>query len=299
VMMTQRGVRLRHGNDGLNRNPHGSLNEHPNHRQGRWCRSSWQARNSTVSESAQGPQGVIVLERFRSVSSHTDEMEDSMASFLTFVLYHGELKDAETMAAGLLAPYNKAREVAEYEGPCPCVHAEVEAKAGELAKARVQTVDSPAGGSEAERNQLAFDRVCKYARDLTDAQRVAIQELLYKATPDPNCKDCGGSGTIKTTANPNGKWTEWEIGCSLSPNMLAEYLTDVPEDFNIVPVKLVNLAEAPMPVVIITPDGKWHTAGDPDWFGTTRIDDRDWDNTARKILQHHTDAILVVVECQT
>jgi hypothetical protein len=214
-----------------------------------------------------------------------------MASFLTYVVVKGDQKEAEAKVGKLMGPYDKALQVAEYEGQCPCLHAQVEAKASETASARVQEADPPRGN--------AFDRVTETALALQKAQRAAIQELLDKATPDPNCKDCGGSGTIKTTANPDGKWTSWEIGGTFSSNTLAEYLSDVVDDPNIVPVKLINLQEAPMPWVIVTSDGKWHAGGEPDWFGTSRINDREWDNTARNILQQHTDAILVVVECQS
>jgi hypothetical protein len=286
-------VRLRHRNDGLNRNPHGNLNRRRTPIDGQMVplKSAGTGYQSGEDKARSFPP-LTLSEPFPSVASLTDEKEEfTMASFLTYVVVKGDQKEAETKVGKLMGPYDKALQVAEYEGQCLCLHAQVEAKAHETAGARVQEAAPPRGN--------AFERVTETALALQKAQRAAIQELLDNATPDPNCKECGGSGTIKTTANPNGKWTRWEIGGTFSSNTLAEYLTDVPEDFNIVPVKLVNLAEAPMPVVIISPDGKWHTAGDPDWFGTTRIDDPDWDNTARKILEQHSDAILVVVECQT
>jgi hypothetical protein len=214
-----------------------------------------------------------------------------MGQFLSYVLVKGDQKDANAEVVKLMGAYDKALQVAEYDGQCPCVHAEVEAKGRELANARVQAADQP------EAN--LFDRVTSTALAFQAAQRVAIQELLDKAQPDPNCNDCGGSGTIKTTANPNGKWSRWEIGGSSSSNLLGECLTDVVDDPNIIPLKVLNLKEAPVPWVIVTPDGKWHAAGEPHWFGTVRIDDRDWDNTARNILQQHGDKTLVVVECQS
>lgn len=223
-----------------------------------------------------------------------------MGQFLTYVLVPGDTKDVQAITAGLLAPYNKAVQVAEHEAKCPCLYASVAAKAGEMADARVQMADSPAGGSNMERNQLLFDRVTKYALDLQNAQKSAIQELLDKAAPDPNCKECRGSGTIRTTANPNGKWTAWKIGSHLQPGFVLERcLTDIPDYFDIVPVKLIDLKEAPMPIAIITPDGQWHAWGEPYWFGTARIDDLDWENTVRKILDQHKDSTLVVVGCQS
>ncbi len=153
--------------------------------------------------------------------------------------------------------------------------------------------------SSSEKGHLTFEAITRSAFNVQDAHKAAVRELLDKSTPDANCKDCGGTGTIKTTANPNGKWSSWEIGGAISGNLLGECLTDGVDDPNVVPVKVLNLQEAPAPWVIITPDGRWHAAGEPYWFGTVRIDDRDWDNTSRKILQEHTDATLVVVECQS
>ena len=214
-----------------------------------------------------------------------------MASFLTYVLIKDNAKDPNAKVAKLMGAYDKALQVAEYEGQCSCMHAQVEAKAREIADAGVQASEQPAASP--------FERVTSTAFALQDAQRAAIQDILDHAAPDPNCKECGGAGTIKTTANPDGKWTRWEIGGTFSSNTLAECLSNVVDDPNIVPVKLVNLQEAPMPWVIVTPDGKWHAGGEPDWFGTSRINDREWDDTARKILEQHTDATLVVVECQS
>ena len=238
---------------------------------------------------------LTLSERFPSAASPialNEKWEElTMASFLTYVLIKDNAKDPNAKVAKLMGAYDKALQVAEHDGPCACLHAQVEAKARELANERVQAADQP--------GDSPFDRVTSTALALQEAQRVAIQELLDKATPDPNCKECGGSGTIKTTVNPGGKWTRWEIGVSQPGFVLQECLTDVPDDFNIVPMKLVNLAKAPMPVAIITPDGKWHTVGEISWFGTSRIDDRDWDNTVKRILEQYTDSTLVVVECQS
>jgi hypothetical protein len=214
-----------------------------------------------------------------------------MASFLTFVLFQSDPKDAQAMVTGLLAAYSKSLEVAEYEAKCPCVHAQVEAKARELAEKQVKASDK-VGPSP-------FERVTETALALQDAQQAAIQDLLDKAVPDPNCKDCGGSGNIRTTSNPNGKWTSWEMGGGASDNVLAAHLTDDVDDPNSAPVKMLNLDDLPLPWAIITPDGKWHAAGEPYWFGTSRVDDRDWENTVRKIMEQNADATLVLVECQS
>jgi hypothetical protein len=211
-----------------------------------------------------------------------------MGQFLSYVLVKGDFKDIETKVAELLAPYDKALQVAEHDAKCPCIVSQVEAKARQLA-----------GVITDHSSNLTFEAITRSALAIQEAHRVAVEDLQEKATPDPNCKDCGGSGTIKSAANPNGKWTRWEIGGGSSSNALAECLNDAVDDPNIVPVKVLKLQEAPAPWVIITPDGKWHTAGEPNWFGTVRIDDRDWDNTARNILQQHRDKTLVVVECQS
>ncbi len=222
-----------------------------------------------------------------------------MKTFLVYVLVSvGFLKDVKETVAEVLSSFAKTLEVAEHDAKCPCMYASVRAKAAELADTRVQISDCPKVGSAAEKNQSAFDNIVKYATDHEKAKQVAIQELLDKAAPEPHCKDCQGSGIIKSTANPNGKWTSWQIRSSLSNQLLADCLIDVVDDLDIVPVKLLNLEELPLPWAIVTPDGKWHAAGEPYWFGTTRIDDADWENTVHKILKQDSDKTLVVVECQ-
>lgn len=214
-----------------------------------------------------------------------------MKPFPAYVLVPADTTDVQVTVDGLLATYDKALQVAEYDGKCPCLYAHVEAKADDLAKNRVRDSDQ-AGLS-------AFERVTGTASASQEAQQAAIQEALNTAVPDPNCKDCGGSGTVKTTANPNGKFAHWEIDGSSSSNVLAHCLTEVVDNPNIIPVKLINLQEIPLPWAIVTPDGKWHGAGEPYWFGSSRVDDPDWENTVRKILAQHADATLVVVECQS
>lgn len=223
-----------------------------------------------------------------------------MEQFLAYVLVHGDLQNARAEADKLMSPYDKALQVAEHNGQCPCVAAQVEAKAREIADDLAQKACQQRESSGAESERTAFERVTKSAFDHQEAQRAAVQELLDKAAPDPNCQACGGSGTTKTTRNPNGKWSRWQIGSTKSGFELEGCLDDVPDDFNIVPVKLINLEAAPMPVAIVTPDGQWHAAGELDWFGTYRIDDPDWyDHTARNIMEQYPDATLVVVECHS
>lgn len=214
-----------------------------------------------------------------------------MSQFLTYVLVPNNTKDVEVYVAGFMAPYDKALVVSEYEGPCPCADAQVASKAREMADNAVSTSDKPASNP--------FERVTATAIALQNAQKVAIQELLDNAKPDPKCADCKGSGRIKTTANPDGKWTSWKICGHSSEHVLANFLMEEVDNSEAVPVNLINLQEAPTPWVIVTPDGKWNAAGDPSWFGDRRIDDSDWENTANNILKQHTDKNLVAVDCWT
>lgn len=214
-----------------------------------------------------------------------------MGYYLAYVLLPNDVENIDAKVGELLARYDKNLKVAEYEGKCDCLYAGVASEAREIADAEIRNNPS--------NNPSAHHRVVETAQKLQDSQRAAMKELVDKAEPNPACRNCGGSGVVKTTRNPEAKFTDRQIGGFLSDNPLAGCLLDVVDDPNIVPVRLINLEEVPMPWVIVTPDGKWHAAGEPDRFGMARIDDNAWEDTARKILRQHADATLVVVECRS
>lgn len=204
------------------------------------------------------------------------------------------------MVSALMDPYDKALQVDEHDAQCPCMFTDVRAKAEELANSRVNAADASADSNEQDRNQRLFDRVKDYALDFQEKLGAAVQELADQAAPDPSCKECGGSGKIRTTANPNGKWTHWIIGGYFAGPVLKSCLKRAVDNPDIVPISALNMEKIPLNHLwaIITPDGEWHAAGDPFWFGAQRIDDPDWENTARSIIKRHADSILVAIECQ-
>lgn len=95
--------------------------------------------------------------------------------------------------------------------------------------------------------------------------------------PDPACIECGGTGKILSTANPQGYWESWHIG-AITKDWLG-------------PTHAMRAGEAAethkIPFALVTLDGSWHGGWDSQTKGEA------WEAEALKLLRQYADSIAV------
>ena len=121
------------------------------------------------------------------------------------------------------------------------------------------------------------------------------KKLMEFGTPDPDCPECHGSGTLLCRENPQPKWDEWNIGSGFAENILKDCVKEETDNLSIVPVRELDLEKVPRPNHIVTPDGSWLSDEELIWSSRARVVDNQWEETVQATLKEHADSTLVVV----
>jgi hypothetical protein len=151
-----------------------------------------------------------------------------------------------------------------------------------------------AGNREAEEKLLAerFEIVLEFERG---------HPLRDK--PDPDCKQCFGTGVDRVSQDPHGKWDYWSIGGRWEKNF-----EGIPTPLEAEGNLRDNVARArDIPAdrssyAIVTPDGDW-VAGPILLGGRSMSSDADtrsekeWSAFARVLLTRYAEHIVVAVDC--
>lgn len=150
----------------------------------------------------------------------------------------------------------------------------------------------------------------------------AISPEPYDPTEDPQnfetCKLCSGTGLRPDWARfekESPGWREWSKGCNGCSGKgwhvawrYREHAGDV------VPVRRITprlydredgSQEKFLPLVVVTPDGKWHEQARYGWFGSVIEDEEGqgekpddlWAATVQALLKQHPKATAVLVDC--
>ncbi len=273
-----------------------------------------------------------------------------MSHFVALVLVAGDTKadDVQERIGEALAKFNENLEVPEYDRKCWCVGKKAESDARDIAGCKCGTIDvvranygtrpEISAASKRER-ELQFSRVKLTAEEKAEyaaldkftsnewaaaiAPFVAAESEARAAHPlkdaaDPECDECHGSGTVKSTRNPLSKWDWWVIGGRWA-GWVRGIGDNMPEDVNMfenaegsarakrerqaIKNNARHVSEFPSPIpdelipwAIVTPDGEWHEKGSMGWFGMSSGDKPEWKDGARAILAQHPTALAVAVD---
>jgi hypothetical protein len=222
----------------------------------------------------------------------------------------------ERSIAKLVAPYSENRRVPAYQRPCSCidlaildiVELEADAKFGsyEVYRQRFsQQIEADAqlrSEQETYGNTLFAPDDCKLSRawaELT-ADRRAFEEARKQALksstqPDPKCEQCNGTGSYRTTYNPQSKWDWYEVG--------GRWKGCLGADKDIAPAThWLNLLESSpdtsTPYCVVTPDGQWHGRGEMGWWGVSSGDRQTeaWRKEVLCLARQHQNGLAVVVD---
>lgn len=238
-----------------------------------------------------------------------------MSHFITVVLMPAATEDILDKVAEMLTPYDENLEVEEHDEECYCVGNKAEREGRDSVKFSERL--------DEKRNDPAFQALtgdevekvwAEFVAGLKAEAKPFIESHPLFQKPNPECSDCAGTGTFRTTSNPDSKWDWYTIGGRWDGwihgpkieessrdkkdggfNFDAEHHTLVN---NCLPVACMRLDDyAHMPFAIITPDGEWHEHGNMGWWGIVHDEKDDWQTVARQILEKHTGCIAVTVDC--
>lgn len=138
----------------------------------------------------------------------------------------------------LLAPFDENTTVDEYDRPCHCIGARARNEAGETAAKELDTswekLRDAFNTEEIQRLRKKSLKLGEYEKISDEEAQAAegecqrrwqshtqpLRELEKKRRkehplfqkPDPECDECHGSGTTRSTYNPNSKWDWYCVG---------------------------------------------------------------------------------------
>lgn len=131
-----------------------------------------------------------------------------------------------------------------------------------------------------------------------EAEQTFCEAHPMHGKPDPECDECAGTGTYRSTYNPESKWDWCRVGGRWACVIQKKKWKSDDNGFNFnddcesLHLNTMNVEEilkdwepTDAPLVIITPDGEWHERGEMGMFGMFRCAPHDvgsWRDAAKK-----------------
>jgi len=153
-----------------------------------------------------------------------------MSHFFVHVLVNADVNETEVcpLVSDLLAPYDENRRVKPYTQGCSCVGSAARGWARHKATEEMGTLETlrtrfeqqyprhasvnPWTGDKKEVREAQKIWKGEFLQPVTDLENKLFNAHAEKNSPDPTCETCDGTGTEKTTYNPDSKWDWWVIG---------------------------------------------------------------------------------------
>jgi hypothetical protein len=222
-----------------------------------------------------------------------------MSHFTVYVIVPKNKKPGDKYLEEVLAPYDEAKEVPEYNRKCHCIGHRVgdaamksaEKKFGPFPDIRAAYHALP----EAKRTEKKWKEMSgKFIAFVTKEEK----RLKPKAKPDKNCDSCKGKGTYKSIYNPKSQWDWWVIGGRWSglirgldrgeSSALADNLEKAGK------IKAKNF-----PFAIVTPEGEWVESGSMGWFAmvANAKSEKTWNKICQTIFKKYKDLDVIGVDC--
>jgi|MudIll2142460700_1097286.scaffolds.fasta_scaffold49250_4 hypothetical protein len=126
---------------------------------------------------------------------------------------------------------------------------------------------------------------------------------------NPDCEECHGTGTRKTTYNPKSKWDWYRIGGRWDGEMTGKEAESEDGGFNfgdnheLLSNNVAKTSDAiikkVIPFAIVTPEGEWIQRGKMGWWGMARDEKEidEWVSQVVGIYRKYQDHIAVGVDC--
>lgn len=209
-----------------------------------------------------------------------------MSHFFTVVLVPVGA-DVESIVDKRLAPYDESIEVDEYDRNCGCIgsvaHRDARVSATKkVGKSIAELRDEYWKIPENERPEWK-----DWNAEYVHAEDEEFTKHPMKSKHDPECFMCRGTGTYRSTRNPESKWDWFEIG--------GRWDGEIPGN-RVLASKLSNDL---LPHAVVTPDGKWHEQGEMGWWGMSFGDkpEEEWREKVRRLFLEFKESLAVAVDC--
>lgn len=257
-----------------------------------------------------------------------------MSHFSVYVVVPEEAMindDAAAIIEDNLARYSEEKEVPEYDRKCYCVGKQAEWDAKKIAGQIIGTIDElrdkfhetirpkirrrmnilPESKQTRKYLKMHSKEVKEY-NDMLDKEwekflepfNIEMAEALklhpMKGKPAPDCTECNGTGTHKSTYNPDSKWDWYCIGGRWSGFINGkEYNEDEDIKKNSIKVKnLLKVYKERISYALVDSNGDWHEKGQMGWFGVSSNENSDWPKGFKKLLEkENPDDYVVCVDC--
>jgi len=215
-----------------------------------------------------------------------------MSHSTCLVIVEKDSPDPQKRAEELLASFDENIVAPEYDCPCYCIDRIAIREGERVADEKCGTIDAlrktfwanrAKGGTEEQENAAWKAHISEYRK--VESEVVASHPM--KGKPDPECSQCNGTGTYRTTYNPKSKWDWYELGGRWQRHLQEKNIANVAELFDGDGKPRVTT------FAVLTPDGEWHERGHMGWFGyvSNEKEPDNWSDEYVKILNKHRDCI--------
>ncbi|MFC1833595.1 hypothetical protein ACFL2Q_02530 [Thermodesulfobacteriota bacterium] len=128
------------------------------------------------------------------------------------VIIPGDSEDVYDAVNEAMKPFSVDLEVEAYDVRCHCLYDranELARKESDLKFGRIEK-EQVASSARKSSEQLLFEaNIRRNQKYMWRSKRA--DELFDSISPFPRCSKCRGTGVMKETCNPNGKWSSWRI----------------------------------------------------------------------------------------
>jgi hypothetical protein len=227
-----------------------------------------------------------------------------MSHFSTVVILPKAYEDEpEAMVNEMLDPFDENTEVEEYDRKCYC-KGRLAIDAGyEEAEKKLGTIDELRDrywALEADKRPAWEEWITPFEK----ARDEVAQAHPMRGKYDPNCEDCHGTGTYRSTYNPDSQWDWWRIGGRWDGDMTGTpHTTDNGFNFSAEcetiennSCRIKDIKPDFIPFAIVTPDGAWHEQGSMGWWGIVADEKDNWEKEAKNIFTQYPDHIAVLCD---
>lgn len=256
---------------------------------------------------------------------------------LAVILPDGTPNDPASIEAAInraLAPFDENLVVPPYQKKCGCVGAKANEEANKIVAALFgEIINKNSTDDILRRAERVIGKWDSFGGSDTDIKNQRIWEAVVEGhrhaalgvagslpnieEADSKCEECGGSGLVESTYNPNSKWDWWVVGGRWaghmrrvkvarnvnSPASFQPALAAVAEDDNIATgaycLAAMNEDNEHSFFSALTPDGKWHESARMGWWGakTGAAPRNQWRDHLKGLFAAHSNNICVCVDC--
>lgn len=201
----------------------------------------------------------------------------------------------ESAVLDRLGKYSENLDVDPWEDICDCVGEKAGDEAEEITCKKYGSWDQMRKNYDELKVKPEWGKLCE---ERETHQRELFNKHPDKELPDSKCKDCKGTGKVKSTRNQEGYWDWYVIGgrwdCYFTEKSSSKSQYENNIEDNVIPVSRIPFSD--LPHTIVTTDGEWFEC--EKWHRKEKryIKDEDWPRTCRSLYSKYRNCLAVTVD---